>query len=45
MSAMNDVLSGSAGGMVCKLLEFPMDTLKVQLQVRENHSYHPALRG
>lgn len=41
MSAMNDVLSGSAGGMVCKLLEFPMDTLKVQLQTQPKCSGNP----
>jgi hypothetical protein len=33
-SAVNDIVAGGLGGMVCKLFEFPLDTLKVQLQTQ-----------
>eukprot|EP01045_Picozoa_sp_COSAG04_P020850 COSAG04_NODE_2184_length_4595_cov_11.453292_1_plen_51_part_10 len=28
----NDILAGSAGGMTCKVFEYPLDTVKVQMQ-------------
>ena len=33
-SAVNEIVAGSIGGAFCKLFEYPMDTIKVQLQTQ-----------
>ena len=32
--AINEIIAGSIGGAFCKLFEYPMDTVKVQLQTQ-----------
>ena len=35
-SAFNDIVAGGLAGMVCKIFEFPLDTIKVQMQTQKS---------